>query len=270
MHRKALVLVLGHSSKNGLRDPVRRIRANSTTDLCADLLAATPGLARGRGGRRRRAGAAAAFCWSVLVLLAAPVTAPVAAQEVAEPIAAVGGMAGWSFRQIAIAKQGGPQTDLAYQAVNFGVSGQLFGVRRWVGVRARVSAELLTSLDVDREDVPVGFEQVSIRTELAPVFTWLFGDVGIHGSAGLAFQHWFRGSDDDETTVVAAQEALSIPLTLGATIDAGGVLISPEVGVGFTVWYASASPSIRASIDDGSASVQGLDLWLSLTVAAPL
>lgn len=210
------------------------------------------------------------LCVPLVALALAPL--PATAQEVgrSEPIATVGALAGWSFRQLAITQQGGPQLDFAYQAVTLGVSGQVLGIERWVGVRARLAAELLTSLDIDREKAPVGFEQVSLRAELAPVFTWMWGNAGIHGSAGLAFQHWLRGADDAETTVVAAQQALSIPMTIGATVEAGGVVLTPELGVGVTVWYASEEASIRAALDDGSASVQGLDLWLSLTVAAPL
>ncbi|GMV44485.1 MAG: hypothetical protein AMXMBFR64_62010 [Myxococcales bacterium] len=48
---------------------MRRIRAGPIelgTGKCADLLVATPALARGQGGRKRRAGTAAAFRRSVL------------------------------------------------------------------------------------------------------------------------------------------------------------------------------------------------------------
>ena len=82
---------VGRSGKNGPRDPVRRVRAGSVAGKCADLLAATPALARGRGGRRRRAGAAAAFCRSVLgILLVAALGCGDQAVTGGEPAAGLG------------------------------------------------------------------------------------------------------------------------------------------------------------------------------------
>ncbi|GMV41225.1 MAG: hypothetical protein AMXMBFR64_29410 [Myxococcales bacterium] len=46
---------------------MRRIRAGSVADKYLDLLVADPALARGRGGRKRRVGTAAAFRRSTLV-----------------------------------------------------------------------------------------------------------------------------------------------------------------------------------------------------------
>ena len=208
-----------------------------------------------------------------LALLLLLVAAPARGQEVrdeATPIASVGATTGWAIRQIAIFHEGGPQTDLTYQFVTLGVSGQLFGVTRWVGVRARAGVDFLLGLDIDKASVPVSFDQVGLHAELAPVFTYVFGDVGLHASAGVGFMHYFRGTDDDEVTVVAAQEVVQIPVTLGATVLFGDVVITPELGAAFGVYYDSEQGSIRSALRDGTATVQGLDLWLSLTVAAPL
>ena len=83
LRKTAVTTLPGHSSKNGPRDPGRRIRAGSAAGKYADLLVATPVLACGRGGRRRRAGAVAAFCWSVLGLVLA--AAPARAEHPANP-----------------------------------------------------------------------------------------------------------------------------------------------------------------------------------------
>jgi hypothetical protein len=213
-----------------------------------------------------------------LLVLLGILVASAPARSVAEPsphgaaeaIFDVGGSAGWALRQIAIRHDDGTQVDLSYQHVTFGVSAQAFGLRRWVGVRARAFVDVLAALDIDRTNAPVSFQQVTLRAELAPVFTYVFGDVGVHASAGLSFAHWFRGSDADETVVVAAQEQLLVPVTIGATIDAGEVLVTPEIGAGFGIWYDSEQASIRDAIAAGTASVQGLDLWFTLTIAAPL
>lgn len=192
---------------------------------------------------------------------------------VADEWFAVGPQIGYSLRQIALDRPGGRQTDLAYQFVTIGATAQFFGLRQWVGVKIRGAAELYQGLRIDDQAQIPGFWQMAVTAEILPTFTYLFGDVGIAAGVGLGFTHYFEGNTPDgvlEPVTVAAQEQLSIPAFIGVTIDAGGILLTPEVGVAYAFWYDSEAPDVRAGLDDGSVTARGLDLWLRLSLTAPI
>lgn len=186
---------------------------------------------------------------------------------------AVGPQVGYSLRQIALNRPGNAQTDLAYQFVTIGAQAQFFGLRQWVGVKIRGAVELYQGLRIDDEPQIPGFWQMAVNAEMFPTFTYMFGDVGITAGVGLGFTHYFEGNTPSgvlEPVTVAAQQQLAIPAFVGLTIDAGGILVTPEIGMAYAFWYASEAPDVRAGLDDGSVTARGLDLWLRLSITAPI
>ena len=224
----------------------------------------------------------------VIYLVIAMALIPVSAVQ-AEEIFAIGPATGWSLRQVSIQPNGGPQLDISYQFVELGVTAQVFGLKKWVGLRMSGGIDLFQNMSLENESQPARYSQQALWAEIAPVFTYTWGDVGIHLGAGISFVHYFEGciqatepsdsgvqsypckdKDEEGFSRVAAQEMLQIPAFIGATIDLDGVLVSPEIGTSFGVWYGTEAPDVREGLDTGEMSAQNLDFWLRVNIRFPV
>jgi hypothetical protein len=207
----------------------------------------------------------------------------------ADEIFAIGPTTGWSIRQLSIQPDGGPQLDISYQFVELGVTAQVYGLRKWVGLRVSGGVALFQNMSLEKKSQPARYSQQALWAELAPVFTYTWNDVGIHVGAGISFIHYFEGcvqttnsgsssvqsypcrnKDEEGFSRVAAQEMLQIPVFLGATIDLGGTLISPEFGAAYGIWYGTEAPDVRDGLEAGTMSAENLDFWLRVNIRFPL
>ena len=216
------------------------------------------------------------FLTSLLLFTLAP---PASAMEPDEPaILAVGPSVGWAIRQVALQPAGQNQLDLAYRFVHVGANLQLLGLRDGFGVRVRAGVDLFQSMSVDREDQPAGYSQHALGVEVLPTFRWSMGPVIGMVGAGIGFIHYLDGVpnpewgelENQEALVVPAQEVLNVPVTLGVSIDLGDVVVTPEFGAAWAVWYATSAPDVREQLDAGTTTALGLDLWFRLGMEFPL
>jgi len=207
----------------------------------------------------------------------------------AEEIFAVGPTTGWSLRQVSIQPNGGPQLDISYQFVELGITTQIFGLKKWVGLRLSGGVDLFQNMSLENESQPARYSQQAVWAEIAPVFTYTWGNIGFHVGTGISFIHYFEGcvqateasdsalqsypcknNDEEGFSRVAAQEMIQIPAFIGATIDLDGVLVSPEIGTSIGVWYDTEAPDVRDGLDAGEMSAQNLDFWLRVNIRFPV